>query len=180
VILIVGGSQGSVNVNEALLRVLPELLKKYDIVHQVGTENVEAMKQVTDSILKDHEFKDHYFMDGFIDMGVFYSKVDLVITRAGSMMFEIALWQLPMLVIPIPESISRDQRSNAYAMSGHGVASVIEENNLEPQVILTEISRIMDDKENYMKMSEAGKQFENSRHAATTIARELIRIGLSH
>ena len=46
--------------------------------------------------------------------------------------------------------------------------------------IVAEISRIIDNKENYRKMSEAGKQFEQSRTAATIIARELIRIGLSH
>lgn len=180
VILIIGGSQGSVKINEAILRVLPTLLAKYDIVHQVGTANLESMKQITDSILREHEFKDHYYMDGFIDVSLFYPKVDLVITRAGSMMFEIALWQLPMIVIPIPESISRDQRSNANTMAGHGVASVIEENNLEPNIFLTEVERIMSNKETYMKMSQAGKQFENSRTAATVIARELIRIGLSH
>jgi UDP-N-acetylglucosamine--N-acetylmuramyl-(pentapeptide) pyrophosphoryl-undecaprenol N-acetylglucosamine transferase len=180
VILIIGGSQGSTKINEATLRVLPDLLNKYDVVHQVGEANLESMKQITDSILKNHEYKDHYFMDGFIDVSLFYSKVDFVITRAGSMMFEMALWQLPMLVIPIPETISRDQRSNAYTMSGHGVASVIEENNLEPTILLTEIERVMGDKAYYKKMSEAGKQFENCRTAGTTIARELIRIGLSH
>ncbi len=180
VMLIIGGSQGSKVLNESILRILPELLSKYDIIHQTGEANLEEMKQVTASILKDHEFKDHYFMDGFIDLGIFYPKVDFVITRAGSMMFEIALWQLPMLVVPIPESISRDQRSNAYAMSGRGIASVLEENNLSPTIMLSEISRIMDDRENYAKMAATGKLFENCRTAATTIARELIRIGLSH
>jgi UDP-N-acetylglucosamine--N-acetylmuramyl-(pentapeptide) pyrophosphoryl-undecaprenol N-acetylglucosamine transferase len=179
VILIIG-SQGSKTINEAVLRTLPELLNKYDIIHQTGEANLEEMKQVTASILKDHQFKDHYFMDGFIDLGIFYPKVDFVITRAGSMMFEIALWQIPMLVVPIPETVSRDQRSNAYAMSGRGIATVLEENNLAPTILMTEISRVLEDKENYAKMSANGKQFENCRHAATTIARELIRIGLSH
>lgn len=180
VILIIGGSQGSQTVNEAILRILPTLLDKYDIIHQVGEANLGDMKQVTTSILSAHTFKDHYFIDGFIDVGIFYPKVDFVITRAGSMMFEIALWQIPMLVIPIPETISRDQRSNAYAMSGRGVASVLEENNLSPNIMLTEISRVMENKENYLKMAQAGKHFENCRTAATTIAREIIRIGLSH
>lgn len=180
VILILGGSQGSVSINEAILRILPELLQKYDIVHQVGINNLTEMKQVTESILKNHEHKDRYFMDGFIDPGIFYSKVDMVITRAGSAMFEMALWQLPMIVIPIPETISRDQRTNAYAMSGRGVAQVLEENNLGTAILLSEISRIMENKNTYQKMSQAGKEFETSRTAASVIARELIRIGLSH
>ncbi|MFA6608669.1 MAG: UDP-N-acetylglucosamine--N-acetylmuramyl-(pentapeptide) pyrophosphoryl-undecaprenol N-acetylglucosamine transferase [Candidatus Paceibacterota bacterium] len=180
VILILGGSQGSTTLNDAVVRILPEILNKYDVVHQVGANNLESMKELTTSILKSHEFKEHYYVEGWIDVGVFYPKVDMVITRAGSSMFEMALWQLPMLVIPISEKISRDQRSNAYAMAGRGVASVLEENNISPSIILSEISRILEDKENYKKMSEAGRQFEDSRHAATVIARELIRIGLSH
>ncbi|MDB5260320.1 MAG: UDP-N-acetylglucosamine--N-acetylmuramyl-(pentapeptide) pyrophosphoryl-UDP N-acetylglucosamine [Candidatus Nomurabacteria bacterium] len=178
-ILITGASQGSKAINEAILNVLPELLNKYDIVHQVGTLNVDDMKKVTESILKGHPFQDRYFIDGFLDFSVFYSKVDMVITRAGSQMFEMALWQLPMIVIPIPETISRDQRSNAYAMAGRGIAEVLEENNIGASILLTLISKIME-KENYVKMAIAGKQFESSRHAATIIARELIRIGLSH
>lgn len=180
VILILGGSQGSRNINEAMLRILPELLNTYDIVHQTGEANFEEMKKVAESILKDHPFKDHYFINGFIDVGIFYPKTDLCITRAGSMMFEVAQWQIPMIVIPIPETVSRDQRSNAYAMSGRGIAEVIEENNMSPTVILAEIDRIMKNNETYAKMSQAGKQFENSRTAATVIAREIIRIGLSH
>lgn len=180
VILIIGGSQGSKNINEAILRILPELLNKYDIVHQTGEANLVEIQKVSESILRDHPFKDHYFINGFIDVSIFYPKTDFVITRAGSMMFEMALWQIPMLVIPIPETISRDQRSNAYAMAGRGVAEVLEENNLSPTVVLSEISRILDNENTYKKMAEAGKQFENSRTAATTIAREIIRIGLSH
>ncbi len=180
VIMIIGGSQGSKAINESILLVLPELLSVYDIVHQVGVANKEDMKKITDSILKNHPYKDHYFMDGFIDVSIFYSKVDMTITRAGSTLFEMALWQLPMLVIPIPETISRDQRTNAYAMASRGTAVVIEENNLGKATLLSAIKSIMENKENYAKMSESCIQFENSRTAADVIARELIRIGLSH
>jgi UDP-N-acetylglucosamine--N-acetylmuramyl-(pentapeptide) pyrophosphoryl-undecaprenol N-acetylglucosamine transferase len=82
VILVLGGSQGSQTINEALLPLLPNLLNKYDIVHQVGSLNKEDMKKVTDSLLRDHQFKEHYFMEGFIDVSLFYPKVDMVITRA--------------------------------------------------------------------------------------------------
>jgi UDP-N-acetylglucosamine--N-acetylmuramyl-(pentapeptide) pyrophosphoryl-undecaprenol N-acetylglucosamine transferase len=179
-ILIAGGSQGSQAINEAVINILSELLSKYDIVHQVGIQNVEEMKKVTDSVLQGHEFKEHYFIQGFMDMSLFYGKVDMAICRAGSQMFEMALWQLPMMVIPIPESISRDQRTNAYAMAGRGVAFVLEENNVGPAILLSGIRNILEDKATYAKMSLAGTQFESSRHAATTIARELIRICLSH
>lgn len=179
-IMILCGSQGSRRINEMVLKILPTLLEKYDIIHQVGPMNVDEMKKITTELLKEHPFKEHYFSAGFMDLSLFYPKVDMVITRGSSAMFEIALWQLPMLVIPIPETISRDQRSNAYAMAGRGIASVLEENNIGNSTLLAEISRILDNKDNYKKMSEAGLKFESSRMAANTIARELIRICLSH
>lgn len=180
VILVVGGSQGAQAINEAILKTLPDLLNTYDIVHQVGVKNVEDMKKVTASILKDHAFKDRYYIEGFIDVSLFYPKVDVAITRAGSMIFELALWQLPMIVIPIPESISRDQRSNAYAAASLGIATVIEEGNLSSIVLTNELSRILDDKAVYEKMSRNCHALDTSREAASVIAREIIRIGLSH
>lgn len=179
-VMILCGSQGSQRVNEIVVQILPELLAKYDVVHQVGPANLEEMKKITGELLKEHQFKNHYFADGFIDVSLFYPKVDLVITRGSSAMFEIALWQLPMIVIPIPKTISRDQCSNAYAMAGKGAAFVLEENNVGKTVIMNEISHILESEQNYMKMSEAGAQFENSRYAASIIAKELIRICLSH
>jgi UDP-N-acetylglucosamine:LPS N-acetylglucosamine transferase len=65
-------------------------------------------------------------------------------------------------------------------MASKGVAVVLEENNLGANVVLNEIRKILDDKETYLRMSKAGQQFNNSRTAAEVIARELIRIGLSH
>lgn len=179
-IMILCGSQGSQRINELVVQILPKLLQRFDVVHQVGEANLEEMKKITTQELAGHEFKNHYFVDGFIDVSLFYPKVDMVITRGSSSMFEIALWQLPMLVIPIPQNISRDQRSNAYAMAGRGVAFVLEENNIGETAVFSEITRILDSKETYTKMSEAGKQFENSREAANTIARELIKICVSH
>lgn len=179
-ILVLGGSQGSMAINNVLLRILPELLHKYNVLHQVGQNNFEEIKKLTDEILKDHPHKENYAVEGFISMTSVYKSVDLVITRAGSSMFEMAIWQLPMIVVPIPETISRDQRSNAYAMASKGVAVVLEENNVSPSVLMSEVERILDDKDRYAKMSEAGKQFNNSKKAATVIAEELLRIAASH
>jgi UDP-N-acetylglucosamine:LPS N-acetylglucosamine transferase len=85
-----------------------------------------------------------------------------------------------MIVIPIPETISRDQRSNAYAMASRGIATVLEENNLGGNILLSMISRILDSEENYNAMLKNVSFFDNSLSAADTIAKELIRICLSH
>lgn len=180
VVLILGGSQGSQLLNTAVLEALPTLLNKYDIVHQAGKGNSKEVEDVARHLLVHHEFKDRYFVDGFIDASLFYSKVDIAITRAGSAMFEMVLWRIPMIVVPISEAISRDQRSNAYAMATQRVATVLEENNLGSNVLTSVVSRILDSEEEYNNMIKNAHLFEDSRMAATTIARELLRICLSH
>jgi UDP-N-acetylglucosamine--N-acetylmuramyl-(pentapeptide) pyrophosphoryl-undecaprenol N-acetylglucosamine transferase len=180
VVLILGGSQGSQVINKAVLNILPTLLNSYDVIHQTGQNNIEEVKELSENILKGHHFKNHYYAEGFIDMARYYPRVDLVITRAGSAMFEMVEWRLPMVVIPIPESISRDQRTNAYTMASYGVASVIEEENLGPNILLSAISRILDDEKNYMTIIGHAESMHSSRDAATIIARELMRISLSH
>lgn len=180
VILVFGGSQGSQVINNAILESLPALLNTYDIVHQAGKENLTAVSEVAKHLLAHHEFKDRYFVDGFLDVGLFYPKVDLVITRAGSSMFEMVLWRIPMIVVPIPETISRDQRSNAYAMASHGVATVLEENNLGSNILISVITKILSSEDEYNAMIKNAHLFEDSRDAASTIAREILRICLSH
>jgi UDP-N-acetylglucosamine--N-acetylmuramyl-(pentapeptide) pyrophosphoryl-undecaprenol N-acetylglucosamine transferase len=180
VILVFGGSQGSQVINNVVLEALPVLLNKYDVVHQAGKDNVTQVAEVAKHLLAHHEFKDRYFVDGFLDVGLFYPKVDITVTRAGSAMFEMVLWRLPMIVIPIPETISRDQRSNAYAMASHGVATVIEENNLGPNTLASVVAKILDDEVEYNSMIKNAHLFEDSRDAASTIAREILRICLSH
>lgn len=180
VILILAGSQGSQTINSVILKILPTLLNSYDVVHQAGENNLEQVKKESEAIIADHTFKERYFVEGFIDIALFYPKVDLVITRAGSAMFEMAVWQLPMIVIPIPETISRDQRSNAYSMASHQIATVLEENNLGENILLSMISRILDNEETYMGMLKNASFFNNSLSAADVIAKEIIRICLSH
>ena len=180
VILVFGGSQGSQVINAAIIEALPLLLNSYDIIHQTGKENSKEIQELAAKAISNHPFKDRYYCEGFIDVALFYPKVDLVITRAGSSMFEMAVWQLPMIVIPIPETISRDQKTNAYTMASHGIATVLEENNLGQTVLTSTISRIVDSEVVYTSMIKEAAFFDTSLSAASVIAREIIRIGLSH
>jgi UDP-N-acetylglucosamine--N-acetylmuramyl-(pentapeptide) pyrophosphoryl-undecaprenol N-acetylglucosamine transferase len=180
VILVFGGSQGSQVINNAVLEALPTLLNSFDVVHQAGVDNLTEVAEVSKHLLAHHEFKDRYFVEGFLDVGLFYPKVDIAITRAGSSMFEMVLWRLPMIVVPIPETISRDQRSNAYAMAAHGVATVLEENNLGPNTLINVVTKILQNEDEYNAMIKNAHLFEDSRDASSTIARELMRICLSH
>ncbi|MEK7535405.1 MAG: glycosyltransferase, partial [Patescibacteria group bacterium] len=61
-ILIVGGSQGAQMINDVVLDILPDLLNKYQIIHQVGMNNMEDIKERLTVIINNHEHISRYKM----------------------------------------------------------------------------------------------------------------------
>ena len=86
---------------------------------------------------------------------------------------------LPYTLHPDESYIFKDAIKNAYNYARNGGATVIEEINLSPNILLSEINRVMDDKNLMKKMQDGAKSFIKT-DAADLIAREIIRIGLQH
>jgi len=103
----------------------------------------------------------------------------VIVSRAGSTIFEIAAWGKPAIIIPINETVSHDQTSNAFAYARSGGAEVIEENNLGTHVLVAEINRIVDNPDIWQKMAAGAKSFAKL-DAAEKIAQEIIGIALEH
>lgn len=182
IIFVVGGSQGAKHINDIVVDILPQLLIKYQIIHQVGEKNLADLRLRVNYILKDEPFKDRYQIFDYLDntaLRMTAGVASLVITRAGSTLFEIANWGLPSIIIPLSEEVSHDQRTNAFTYARSGGAVVIEEKNLTQSVLLSEIDRIMTDKKLQEDMRQGAKSFARP-EAATIIADELLKISLRH
>lgn len=181
-ILILGGSQGSKVINEAIIGVLPELVKDYYIIHQTGKDNQEEMAHTAQVVLNENIHRDRYKPFAYLNvlaLRMAAGAADVIISRAGSTIFEIALWGVPSIIIPIPEEISHDQTSNAYAYAASGACSVIEEINLTSHVLGSEIDRVINKPEVAAAMKKGAQAFAH-RDAADKIAREIIKIALGH
>ena len=182
VIYITGGSQGAQALNEVVLAALLQLLPHYQIVHQTGTDNIKDIEGRARVVLADSNFKQRYKPFGYLnDLAVRMTAgaAVLVISRAGSTIFEIATWGLPSIIVPIPEPIAHDQTKNAFAYARSGAAVVVEQNNLTPGLLVSEIDRILGNQELMRKMSSAARGFARV-DAAKLIADTLIDIALSH
>lgn len=181
-ILILGGSQGAQAINEALLGALPELLPNAQIIHQTGAANFEDVEKTSRVILEKSAFAHRYkIFPYFNDIALRMSAgaADLVVSRAGSAIFEIAAWGTPSIMIPLPLSVGRDQTENAYSYARAGGCIVIEQHNLTPHVLASEILRVLKDEALLAKMRAGAKTFART-DAARTIAQELLTIALSH
>ncbi len=94
-------------------------------------------------------------------------------------MAEIALWGIPSIIIPIPEDVSRDQKSNAYEYARTGAGIVIEQANLTSSILLSEIDQMLENPKRYKNMQELAKA-NAKEDAGRLIAQELINITVAH
>jgi UDP-N-acetylglucosamine--N-acetylmuramyl-(pentapeptide) pyrophosphoryl-undecaprenol N-acetylglucosamine transferase len=182
VVFILGGSLGSRLINEQILNILPQLVEKYYVVHQTGKLNIEEISNTAGVVLADSHYKTRYrpydYMDN-LNMSMAAGAASLVISRAGSTIFEIANWGIPSIIIPITDSNGDHQRENAYNYGRSGACTVIEESNLSANILFSEVERIMTNPKIAEKMSLAAKEFVKA-DSAKVIAEEIIKIGIQH
>ncbi len=182
VIAILGGSQGATIINNAVLDALPELIKKYEVIHQTGVKNYKEVSETAKVILGDNENIRRYKPFPFLNdlaAKMTAGAADVIISRAGSSIFEIASWGIPSIIIPITSSNGDHQKKNAYAYARSGACEVLEEQNLTPIVLVTAVSDLIGDKDKVESMKKAALSFFKP-GAAHEIAQEVIKIALSH
>ncbi len=182
VIFITGGSQGATIINDCVVQALPELVKKYQIVHQVGVKNFDEVKGTSGVVLKDSEHKNRYKPIAYLEvlgMKMAAGAANIVVSRAGSTIFEIATWGLPSVIIPISVSNGDHQRKNAYNYARAGACIVLEENNLHPVELIHAIDEIIEDKNKYDAMAASASKFAKT-DAASIIARAVYEVADMH
>ncbi|OHA16387.1 MAG: hypothetical protein A3G52_01970 [Candidatus Taylorbacteria bacterium RIFCSPLOWO2_12_FULL_43_20] len=182
VIVVLGGSLGAKKINEVLVDALPDLLTKYQIIHQTGRKHFDEMRQTADVVLAESMFKKRYKPFAYLNdlaLSMAAGAAMLVVSRAGSQIFEIASWGLPSIIIPISPEVSHDQHKNAFHYARTGACSVIDDNNLTTHVLISEVDRMINDKNLLQKMSSSAKQF-SKQDAARKIAEEIMHLALPH
>ncbi|MBR0107195.1 MAG: undecaprenyldiphospho-muramoylpentapeptide beta-N-acetylglucosaminyltransferase [Lachnospiraceae bacterium] len=153
VVLSVGGSTGSLNVNRAVRSVLPELLKRFDVIHLCGAGNVDESLEGTPGYV---QFD--YIREQMKDL---LAAADVVISRAGAnSVFELLALAKPNVLIPLSAEASRgDQILNAHSFEKQGFSEVIEEQDLTDETLLATVEKVYADRAKYtaaMKASPAG------------------------
>jgi UDP-N-acetylglucosamine--N-acetylmuramyl-(pentapeptide) pyrophosphoryl-undecaprenol N-acetylglucosamine transferase len=182
-ILVIGGSQGAEKINNIIIEVLPELLKNYQVIHQTGINNILDVKLRSKLMTDlDKNFAGRYFPTPYLNnlaTRMSAGIANLVISRAGSAIFEIASWGTPSIIIPITNSNGDHQRKNAYSYDRAGACVVIEENNLTKHLLIGEIDKLVGNKERMELMKTNALAFANH-DAAEKIAQAAIDIAFAH
>lgn len=182
VIFILGGSQGAELINNTILDALPKLIEKYQVIHQTGVRNFKNVKGRAEVILSGNRNKSRYVSFSFLsplEMKKASGAATIIISRAGSTIFEISAWGIPAILVPFQESNADHAIKNAFAYARTGACTVIEELNMTANILNSELDRIINNKTILDHMAQSAKEFYKP-NGAEVIARELINISLSH
>lgn len=152
ILLIIGGSLGSVFINNAVRGAIDELLERFEIIHLCGKGNL------------DHSLdgKKGYVQYEYIskELPDLFAAADLVISRAGAnAICELLALHKPNILIPLSRNASRgDQILNANSFKKQGFSYVIEEEQVNEKTLSEAIHYVADHKDEYKKaMSESGQ-----------------------
>ena len=129
VILIIGGSLGSVTVNQAVRSILPQLLKTYQVIHICGKGNLD------ESLIGTEGYVQYEYVDK--PLRHLFAAADLIISRAGAnSICEILALRKPNILIPLSAAASRgDQILNAQSLEKRGLCHVLLQENMTPQTL---------------------------------------------
>ena len=170
-VLVLGGSQGALSLNDLVLNGLHSILEKNNLIVQTGDNNYEAFKQQVDLIfeglIKDKGYENRLIFEGsFKDKGeglnnsLVYAACDLVVARSGAgSLFEIAFNKKPSILIPLPNSSADHQLKNALHYSQKTNAIVLEQSNVKSSLLVNTINSVLTDIDLYRKMSKGTENF---------------------
>lgn len=163
-VLVFGGSLGARSINEAAIEGLAGA--PYRVLHAGGTRD--------DASLRPRVPGERYQLEPYIDrFNEALLACDLCVARSGGSVFEIAAHGRPSILIPYPHAAADHQRGNAMALVDRGAAVLIDDADLTPQRLRTEVDTLLADAPRLSSMADAALAFARP-DAADAIAAEVV------
>jgi len=145
VIMMMGGSLGSVKINNVLRKDLDRLLEKFQIVHICGKGNFEL------SLMGKKGYMQFEYVSE--ELPHIFAAADMVISRAGSnSISEFLALKKPSLLIPLSAKASRgDQILNAESFKKQGFSLVLNEEDMNEESLISSVNELFEKKDELIK-----------------------------
>lgn len=155
VMLVIGGSIGSVFINQVVREALPELLKRYQIIHLCGKGNLDEKLNQTSGYAQYEYIKD--------ELKDLFALADVVVSRAGAnAICELLALHKPNILIPLSAAASRgDQILNARSFEKQGFSYVMEEEKLTKEALIKAVDQVYSERESYQRAMEKSNQMDS-------------------
>ena len=173
-VLVTGGSQGALSVNELFvcgLSTLEQMADSIQVIHCAGEFSVDMVKKAYAG-----STVPNYVCAYLEDMAAAYAVADLVIARAGgTTIAELTAAGIPAVLIPLPTAADDHQRLNAEAMAAHGAALVAHQRDLSSESLFEIIRECLGDDSKLQQMKSNALAMSKP-NAAVEIAERICRL----
>lgn len=152
VIMVIGGSQGAMAINDCVRAALPKLLEDFNIVHICGKDKMDNL------LLNIKGYKQFEYVKA--ELRDLFALCDLVISRAGAnAICELLALKKPNLLIPLPTKGSRgDQLLNASSFEAQGFSMVLREEDLDEDTIVESVQQLYCGRQSFIdNMNKSGQ-----------------------
>jgi UDP-N-acetylglucosamine--N-acetylmuramyl-(pentapeptide) pyrophosphoryl-undecaprenol N-acetylglucosamine transferase len=165
-LLIMGGSSGARAINNAVYKILPELLERFDVIHITGKQGEEDKLNTTTRAKKNRYYPIPYAHN----IADYLAWADLCVTRGGAnALFELVALAIPSLVIPLPKGASRgDQLDNAAYFERMGCVKVLPQEILtdSPSALLSSLLGLRHNRSNYITACKKQQHIDGTKQIA--------------
>ena len=157
VAMLVGGSQGSRDMNFGIMAKLSEFKgKPLQFLWQTGKDYVEMAQSEVKALGLEEQVRPVAFIDR---MDLAYSLADVVISRAGAMSIsEPALVRKPVIFVPLPTAAEDHQTKNAMQLVDAGAALIVKNDRVKEELV-SALFQLCGDKEKQESMKANIAQF---------------------
>ncbi len=168
-ILITTGSLGASTVNNKIIGALKLLEKKnYEVLLVTGKASYDEMKKYNTKNIKIVAYLEN--------MAEVLKITDLIISRAGATTIsEITTLGIPSILIPSPYVANNHQEVNAKDLEENEASYIIKEDNLNENILLEYIDKILNDEKEYKKLEKNAKKLGTPK-SATRIYEEIKKV----
>ena len=168
VVLIIGGSLGAAAVNDAVRKILPQLLPKYNVIHLCGKGKLDESLKGTAGYVQYEYIKK--------ELADLFALADVVISRAGAnAICELLALKKPNILIPLPAGASRGyQILNANSFKKQGFSEVIDEEKITDDLLLETINNVYNNRSKYVEAMEKSPQ-QNGVEAVISLIKEVTK-----
>ena len=171
VLLVTGGSQGSIDLNELIWKGLRidgarkrNFFSNWQILWVTGIKNYEAVDSRVEGLGRSSNVRVVPYVN---NMAKALTVTDLAISRAGAMTTsEFLAWGIPSILVPLPTAAANHQELNALAIQELGAGLCRTQKDLTSSQLWKEVLQLTEDDEILAKMAD--RAVENSRPEATS------------
>jgi UDP-N-acetylglucosamine--N-acetylmuramyl-(pentapeptide) pyrophosphoryl-undecaprenol N-acetylglucosamine transferase len=150
-VLVIGGSQGARALNEAVAGALDErAFAAVNVIWSTGLAHHAHYARL--------EAPGHVVVRGFLDpIAPAYRAADLVVSRAGGTVAELAAWGKASVLVPLPTAAADHQTFNARALADAGAAVLLLERDLSPQSLARVVTDLVADPRRLASLAAAAR-----------------------